>query len=79
MCYLIYNPEFSNYAILNSYTKKWRGWFSNLSEWDSKYLYILDDTRTIKEICIMNNYEIIYQHGYITKELLKSKLPELFI
>ena len=79
MCYLIYSPEFNHYTIINFNTKKWKGWFSNLLEWDGDYLYDFINTGSIEEICEKNNYEIIYQHENITKELLKSELPELFI
>ncbi|MGD8305894.1 MAG: hypothetical protein PVF17_04505 [Ignavibacteria bacterium] len=79
MCYLTYDPEFNYYAIVNINIKKWRGWFSNLLEWDDDYFYDFSVTDPIEKICSENNYEIIYQHENITKELLKSKLPELFI
>ena len=79
MCYLTYDTKNNTYALINSNTKKWRGWFSDLLEWDGDYLYNFSNTGPIEKICLKNNYEIIYQHGYITKELLKSELPELFI
>ena len=79
MCYLIYDPENNTYALINSNTKKWRGWFSDLLEWDDNYFYSFSNPALIEEICKKNNYEINYQHENITKELLKSELPELFI
>lgn len=79
MCYLTYDTKNNTYALINSNTKKWREWFSDLLEWDGNYFYNFSNPDPVEEICARTSYEIIYQHNNITKELLKSELPELFI